>query len=110
MITANVESYDQYLQMLGRGSRTRGICDGILYKVTEDKPKVVLEKLQRQNFAAIGELQSLLKVLEHKFKDATLLGLLKSGIEKGQPIRSLKQVEEAMGPAKFKKLIAGMKL
>jgi hypothetical protein len=48
--------------------------------------------------------------LEHKFKDAALMGLLKSGKEKGQPIRSLKQVEEAMGPAKFKKLITGVKL
>jgi hypothetical protein len=33
--------------MLGRGSRTRGICDGIYFKVTNDKASAVIDKLKK---------------------------------------------------------------
>ena len=47
LIIAKVDTYQEYLQMLGRGSRTRGICEGTLYVNSKDKASVVMDKLKR---------------------------------------------------------------
>ena len=49
LIAAKVESYHQYLQMLGRSSRSRKVCEGILYSVTSERPSQVIERLKRAN-------------------------------------------------------------
>jgi hypothetical protein len=33
--------------MLGRGSRTRGICEGILYVKSKDKASVVMDRMKK---------------------------------------------------------------
>ena len=37
LIISSVESYHHYLQMLGRSSRSRNVCEGILYCPTSEK-------------------------------------------------------------------------
>lgn len=37
LIIAKVETFSEYHQMLGRSSRTRDVCDGIMYTSTSEK-------------------------------------------------------------------------
>jgi CRISPR/Cas system CMR-associated protein Cmr1 (group 7 of RAMP superfamily) len=96
--------------MLGRGSRSRGICEGILYKVTKDKTSIVIDKLKKQNFAAMNDLEGLLKLLEYKQKDGLLQGILMKAWEAGAPLMSLAMVEKSMTSKQYGKLIAGFRL
>ena len=38
VITCTVESYHDLQQMMGRSSRSRGVCDGVLYLMGDEKP------------------------------------------------------------------------
>lgn len=38
IIIATPDNYNQYLQMIGRASRTRGISEGIMFSVGNEKP------------------------------------------------------------------------
>ena len=38
LITCPVDSYQDLQQMVGRSSRSRGVCDGVLYLVSEERP------------------------------------------------------------------------
>jgi superfamily II DNA or RNA helicase len=100
LIIAKVEAYHEYLQMLGRGSRTRGVCDGILYTVSKDKEATVRENLKRQNFAAMNDLAALLKHLEENNKDRGLMAILTKAEELGEPIRSLAHIEAKAATSK----------
>jgi hypothetical protein len=37
VITAYPDDYNQYLQMIGRASRTRGISEGVMFTVGQEK-------------------------------------------------------------------------
>jgi hypothetical protein len=65
--------------------------------------------LKNQNFAALADLERLLKVLEYNANDSKLLGVLKKGLENGRAIRSLKKMEELMAPVHFTKLMREIK-
>ena len=38
IIMAEVHSYHELQQMVGRSSRSRGVCEGILYLIGEERP------------------------------------------------------------------------
>ena len=59
LITANVKSYHEYLQILGRSSRARNISSGILYTDTDEKPSQVMMRLKRQNITVMQNLEKL---------------------------------------------------
>jgi hypothetical protein len=94
--------------MLGRGSRTRGVCNGILFKVTKDKSSMVIDKLLRQNSASMDDLERLLRLFELKGTDSQLQVILKKAAEQRKPIRRLAQVEEQLTEKQYGKLILGV--
>lgn len=77
MITCSPSDYNEYLQMLGRSSRSRNMCEGILYSPTSEKPGQILERLKRANISLMLDLERLVKLLEEKRKDKQLLARLK---------------------------------
>ena len=75
--------------MLGRGSRSRGVCEGILYVITKDKGSVVIDKLKKKNFAMFDDLKNLMKLLEKRYNDQLLVTALKTEMDEGNMIKSL---------------------
>ena len=53
LISAEVRSYHELQQMIGRSSRTRGVCEGVLYHVGQESSLQVIDRLKRQNVAAL---------------------------------------------------------
>jgi hypothetical protein len=78
--------------MLGRSSRTRNICEGILYTATGEKPSVVIDKLKRQNFSMMAELEKAMILFEKKFENASLVAALEKHFENGKMIRTMNEV------------------
>ena len=76
--------------MLGRSSRTRNICEGILYTATGEKSSVVFDKLKRQNFSMMTDLEKAMILFEKKFKDTSLVAALKKGFENGKMIKAMR--------------------
>jgi hypothetical protein len=93
LIIAKVDTYQQYMQMLGRGSRTRGVCDGILYVASNEKASVVMDKLKRQNYSAMTELEHLMKLLEKRSSDKQLVTILKREQDSDNKLMTLAQIE-----------------
>ena len=78
--------------MLGRSSRTRNICEGILYTATGEKSSVVIDKLKRQNFSMMADLEKAMILFEKKFKDTSLVAALKKEFENGKMIKAMSGV------------------
>ena len=108
LIVADVSSYLELQQMIGRSSRTRGVCEGVLYNVGEESALQVVDRLKRQNVAALQDLERVLLLLEKKCKDASLLKQLTAEKAKGAPVRTLQDLQAAMGDAAFAKLTKGV--
>ena len=96
--------------MLGRGSRTRGICEGMLFVKSKDKASVVMDQMKRQNFTSMAELGHLMKLVEKKSKDKLLTSKLEQRQDEGEMIRSLAEVEKEMTRQQYSKLILGVEL
>jgi hypothetical protein len=78
--------------MVGRSSRTRGVCEGILYVIGQERPVQVVERLKRSSVSALQDLEKLLTLVEKKSKDQTLVKLLTEAKVKGTQVRSLQDV------------------
>ncbi len=68
LIIALVNTTHQLQQMIGRSSRTRGVCECILYLAGDEKQNQVMARLSRQNIAAMQDLEQLLKLIEKRDK------------------------------------------
>jgi hypothetical protein len=53
LIACQVSTHHELSQMVGRSSRSRGVCEGVLYTVGEDRPVQVMEKLKRQSVSSM---------------------------------------------------------
>ena len=69
MVLARVSTYHELQQMVGRSSRSRGVCNGTLYLVGEEKAVHLMDKLRKHGFSNIQDKEKLLLVLEKKSKD-----------------------------------------
>ncbi len=78
--------------MLGRSSRTRNICEGILYTSSGERPSVVIDKLKRQNFSMMAELEKAMILFEKKFNNVNLVATLKNEFENGKIVRCINDV------------------
>ena len=78
--------------MVGRSSRTRDVCEGILYVIGQERPVQVVERLKRSSVSALQDLEKLLTLVEKKSKDQTLVKLLTEAKVKGTQVRSLQDV------------------
>ena len=78
--------------MVGRYSRTRGVCEGILDIIGQERPVQVVERLKRSSVSALQDLEKLLTLVEKKSKEQTLVKLLTEAKVKGTQVRSLQDV------------------
>ena len=53
LMSTEVSDYHELQQMVGRSSRTRGICQGTLYVISQDKPQQVAERLRTQGVVVL---------------------------------------------------------
>jgi len=58
--------------MIGRSSRTRGVCEGVLYVLGDDSAATILDRLRRHNVAELQDLERLLALLKKRCKDIGL--------------------------------------
>ena len=68
----------------------------------------MIDRLKRQNVAALQDLERLLLLLEKKCKDVSLIKQLTVEREKGASVRSLQHLQASMGEVIFAKLIKGV--
>jgi cation transport regulator ChaC len=59
--------------MVGRSSRTRGVCEGTLFVVSDERASRVIEKLKHQGLVSLQGLERLMQVLEKRARDQTLV-------------------------------------
>lgn len=83
LIIAKVSTYSEYLQMLGRGSRSRGVSNGILYSTSDEKPNVLIQRLKKGSITVALELEKLLNLLKQKSNNRQLIEILKQQQENG---------------------------
>ena len=105
LIIAKVESYSLYLQIIGRSSRSRNVCDGILYCPTLEKASVILQRMKSHSCNMLLELEHLMHLLEKKAKDVNLVKAIKKRLGEGQMIQTVKDVEQSMDGKVFEKLM-----
>lgn len=60
-----------------------------------------MERLKRQNYAQMVDMEDLIKALERKSGDKVLVDVLKVAVDNGRMIRSLKDIEALMKPAEY---------
>ena len=75
--------------MIGRSSRSRGVCEGKMYSISSEQPAQVLERIKRSSATVLLDLERMLTLLEKQYQDKSLMRLLKEQSEKGKPVRSL---------------------
>ena len=105
MVLAKVSSYHELKQMVGRSSRIRGVCQGSLYVVSEDRAAHIMDKLRKHGIVSLQELEKFLLVLERRAKDQTLLKLLLRLRGEGIVVRSTEQLKEHLDEATFNRMV-----
>jgi hypothetical protein len=63
--------------MLGRSSRTRDVCEGILFTTTNEKANIVIDRLKKNEIAPLIEQEGLVPILEANVEDKNLIKILK---------------------------------
>lgn len=76
LIISSVDTYSEYQQMLGRSSRTRDICDGVLYSSTTEKVSHIIKKLKENEVLPLLDYEALIPLLLAKSEDKTLVKAL----------------------------------
>ena len=105
MVLAKVTSYHELKQMVGRSSRTRGVCQGTLYVVSEDRAVHIMDKLKKHGIVSLQELEKLLIVLERRAKDQTLLKLLIKLRGEGIVVNTTEQLNTHLDEATFNNIV-----
>jgi hypothetical protein len=59
--------------MLGRGSRTRGVCEGVMFTIGSEKASQTMRRLKDASILKISELEPLLKNLEPRAYEKQLI-------------------------------------
>lgn len=105
MVLAKVTSYHELKQMVGRSSRTRGVCQGSLYVVSEERAVNIMDKLKKHGTVTLQELEKFLVVLERRGKDQTLLKLLMKLRVEGLVVNSTEQLKQHLNEVTFNKIV-----
>lgn len=102
IIIATPDNYNQYLQMIGRASRTRGISEGIMFSVGNEKPSHVIQRMKRANAVELMELEELVMTLKDRVKAKSVIMKIESLIKEGKSCRSTADIGDAMNDQQHK--------
>ena len=95
--------------MLGRSSRTRDVCDAIMFSSTTEKSSEIIQRMRSQDIQPMLDLENLLPVLVARKDDKNLMKALTKSGESGAKVGSLKELEKIMGTAHFQRMMKSMK-
>ena len=62
--------------MVGRSSRSRGVCQGSLFIVSDERSGRVIDRLKLQGVASLQGVAQLMQVLEKRQKDSNFIKTL----------------------------------
>jgi hypothetical protein len=65
------------------------VCAGTLYVVSSEKQYQVIDRIKRQGVAALQEKEKLIRLIESKIKDITLIRKLKEVRDAGRSLQSI---------------------
>ena len=105
LITARVKTYQEYLQMIGRGSRTRNVSEGILYTESTEKANVVMQRLKKSNVAMMQELEKVLHFIEQKSLHKAVIEAVSKEHANGRLILSMSDMEKTINSKHFGSII-----
>lgn len=92
-ILALVRTYHELQQMIGRSSRTRGVCQGSLFIISDERAGKVIERLKLQGMVSIQGMEKLMLVLEKRAKDNTFIKCLQDLKELKITIRTYEELK-----------------
>ena len=102
VILAKVQSHHEVQQMIGRSCRTRGVCEGTLYAVGE-------ERLRKNGVISLMDMERLLELLEKKGKDiAVIKTLISAAAESKTRVVSLDDLKGVMEEGVFNRVCKGV--
>ena len=87
--------------MIGRGSRTRNVSEGILYTDGIDKANIVMQRLKKSNVAMMQELEKVLHFLEQKCLHKAVIEAVSKEHANGKLIISMSDMEKTINPKHF---------
>ncbi len=93
-ILALVKTYHELQQMMGRSSRTRGVCQGSLFLVSDERSGKVFERLRLQGVVSVQGIEKLLLVLEKRAKDSGFIKLMQEMKENKIRIRTYDDLKQ----------------
>ena len=108
VILAKVQSHHEVQQMIGRSCRTRGVCEGTLYAVGEERPIQVMERRRKNRVISLMDLERLLELLEKKGKDIAVIKTLLSIAESKTRVVSLDDLKGVMEEGVFNRVCKGV--
>ncbi len=79
--------------MIGRSSRTRGVCQGSLFIISDERAGKVIERLKLQGMVSIQGMEKLMLVLEKRAKDNTFIKCLQDLKELKITIRTYEELK-----------------
>ena len=105
LVLAQVQTYHELQQMIGRSSRTRGVCQGSLFLISDERGGKVLERLKLQGVVSIQGLEKLIFVLEKRAKDGNFIRLLQELKENKIVIKTYEDLKRNIDEKIFDKYI-----
>ena len=94
--------------MIGRSCRTRGVCEGTLYAVGDEKPNQVMERLRKNGVISLMDMERLLELLEKKGKDNAVIKSLLSAVEANTRVTSLNDLKGVMEEGVYNRVCKGV--
>lgn len=107
LIGTKVDNKAQYEQFLGRSSRTRGICRGIYFCESNLTATQIMDNLNVSNLMFLQNLGILLKFLEFKQTNQTLLNALETALDGGDKITSMKDIQTILEKKQYNAMTKG---
>jgi len=108
VILAKVQSHHEVQEMIGRSCRTRGVCEGTLYAVGEERLIQVMERLRKNGVISLMDMERLLELLEKKGKDIAVIKTLLSAAESKTRVVSLDDLKGVMEEGVFNRVCKGV--
>ena len=75
-----------------------------MFTQTKEKAANIIQRLKRSNVSSMQDLE-LVRFIEEKSKEKTLLTMMKQLKVKGKIVRTCKELEEQLGSAVYAKLL-----
>lgn len=91
--------------MMGRSSRSRGICQGSLFTVSDERAGKVIERLKLKGVATLQGLEKLIIVMEKKRKDINFVRMMQELKQNQVSIKTFEDLKRNLDDKALDKLM-----